>query len=117
MSDKVYGGTKKETISLCKSCQHGTCTSGFNSKEYIHCGYTGKDIEFPVATCSKYGPSTTASIEDMKKIAWVIESRNRGPWGFNREGEREVIVRPPGSPEEYPTQGPVYNREKEKEQK
>jgi hypothetical protein len=106
MSDKVYGGTKKSTPILCRSCHHGMCSSGFGLTEHIHCGYTGRAVLFPVATCSRYEPGATASLKDMNKIAWVIESRNRGTWGFKGESETEVVVRPPGQKWDMPSEGP-----------
>lgn len=96
--DKVYKGTPKSGRSLCQTCSHGHCVKGFNeSQEVQYCSFFGEKVNFPVASCNRWSAGNSASIRDMRQIAWVIQSRNRGTWGFNGEREMEVTVRPPGT--------------------
>lgn len=105
--NKVYKGTPISGPHLCESCQHATFIRGEGFKEFTNCGYTGRSVGFRVRQCSRYVHGGQADIVEMKKIAWVVETRNRGPWGFKGEGEREIVVRPPSAfPENMPTQGP-----------
>ena len=103
---KVYGGTKQSGSSLCDSCHHGTVAEGFDSKKVIYCTFMSKNVDFRVATCTDYHSRATPGIDEMKRIAWVVESRTRGKWGFTGpEQQREIVVRPPGEdPNESPTE-------------
>jgi hypothetical protein len=98
--DKVADGTPREGTALCKSCTYAVFLKGFNFQEHIHCGYAGKAVLFRVMQCSQYRNAAAPELTEMKKIAWVIESRNRGPWGFKGEKQTEIVVRPPGMPDE-----------------
>jgi hypothetical protein len=100
--DKVMNGTPIHGNSICYSCQHGMRVQGFGMKEALHCTYNGRLIHFAVRQCSLYHNRNTPEIAEMKKIAWVIESRNRGPWGFKGEQDTEIVVRPPNIQPEVP---------------
>lgn len=100
--NKVQGGTPKSAPSLCQSCQYSMHVRGFNMREAVHCTFVGRMIHFPVYQCSKYVHGGQADLVEMKKIAWVIESRNRGPWGFKGSEKTEIVVRPPGTMPDVP---------------
>src|SRR5690349_7685405 len=94
----VTGGTAKSGPNLCESCAHAVVVKCYTGQvRGIHCMFTGGKIHFPVYSCSKYAHGNSTDLNEMQKIAWIVESRNRGEWGFKGgEGERtEVVVRPP----------------------
>src|SRR5712664_952202 len=103
MADKVHGGTPVSGPNLCETCAHCVSVKGYSgSHEFYHCTwFQEKVIPFSLRQCNKYTNSATPDLAEMKKIAWVIESRNRGTWGFvggkkQLEERIEVVVRPPG---------------------
>lgn len=101
--DKVIDGTPKSGPNLCESCAQALTVKGFTGQvRHIHCCWAGKSVHFPVYSCSRYVHGSRTDLAEMKKIAWVVESRNRGTWGFGGERKTEIIVRPPGTEEEAP---------------
>ena len=103
MSDKVLGGTPKGLESMCSTCRYAQRIRGMNLQELVICrNNTPVRVPFPVAECSTYDDKRKPAIWDMEKIAWQVESRNRGAVGFGEASTREIRINPPS---EYP-QGP-----------
>lgn len=108
--NKVQDGTPLSGPSMCETCVNCTVAKGYRtSQEVRYCGYFQEFVGFSVQSCSKYHNSARPELTEMRKIAWTIETRNRGTWGFTAGGkefkppEREVVVRPPGvGPDEAP---------------
>lgn len=100
---KILNGTPKgANTTLCTTCLFGIHIKGKNLQERIHCSYMGKQLHFRVDTCSKYAYTSATTLEDMKKIAWRVETRNRGKAGFVPNAAKyDVEVNPPReSPED-----------------
>ena len=103
--DKVIGGTAKSGPNLCESCAQALVVKCYSGQvRAIHCTWLGGKIHFPVYSCSKYAHGNSTDLSEMKKIAWIVESRNRGTWGFKGNGDNEertdIVVRPPnGNPD------------------
>src|SRR5271170_7024706 len=96
MSDKVIGGTAKGTGSLCDTCTHvhKIRSKGLHEETYCRLDTPYLRIRFPIESCSEYEDKRRPSLYEMKKIAWRIESRNRGPVGFE-DSVREISINPP----------------------
>lgn len=97
MADKIVrGATPKTAPSLCERCINGTHVRGQNFEEIMFCHDMRRDIPFPVDTCSSFEDRSKASLYDMKKIAWNVESRVRGRTGFTVTGSSaEIEITPP----------------------
>lgn len=95
--DKVIGGTPKTEPPLCNSCSYGLIMKGLNLERAAMC-LQGMGLPIPipfhVAECSKYCDKSKPSQYEMEKIAWTIETRNRGPKGFVA-GMSEIVISPP----------------------
>jgi hypothetical protein len=107
VADKVHGGTPISGPNLCETCSQAIVAKGYDSRQVIHCNWMSRNMYFPVRQCSKYSNSAATDLVSMNKIAWIIESRNRGTWGFvggKKEFQEkiEVVVRPPGKEGEIP---------------
>ena len=62
-------------------------------------------VRFPVSECSAYDDKRMPSRYDMEQIAWMVQSKNRGPVGFAANGSMEVeIVSPAERFGNYPQQ-------------
>lgn len=97
MKTKVYGGTPKGGRSLCYKCRYSHVIRSLNLQEVIRCDFVeNRDITFNVVECSKFNPKDQPDVHQMEKIAWVVETRNRGPWGFGGEKKSEIVIRRPG---------------------
>jgi hypothetical protein len=109
--DKVFGGTAKDGISLCKSCRHAQNIRGMQHQEETYCnaGQPARRIAFPVFSCSIYDDKRISSLYDMREIAWVIHSRSRGPMGFADDPDSKMVVTvdPPPKYTDQPMQGPA----------
>jgi hypothetical protein len=84
-----------------------------NLQEVTRCNLLEEIMTFPVEKCSHYTNRNQPNIDDMYKIAWVVETRNRGPVGFTEGYTREIKIRPPDPNENMPTQSPVIGGRKE----
>lgn len=109
---KIHMGTPKGRESLCRFCSRSQVIRGVDNQERAYCHFgTTREIQFPVYTCSVFEDNRLPSLDEMKKIAWRVETRNRGRWGFSSGDEREITVEPPyQSPENYPGEQPSITR-------
>jgi hypothetical protein len=113
MELKIHMGTPKGRDSLCKCCSRSQIVRGVDNQERQYCNFgQQRPIEFPVYTCSAFEDARLPSLDDMKRIAWRVETRNRGRWGFNGGDGREIVVEPPyQTPEQnVPTESPSVVR-------
>ena len=104
--DKVRGGTPKGFQSLCTTCRFAQVIRGLNLQEEVFCRAANPvmRVSFPVETCSLYDDKRIPSRWDMEQIAWVVQSRNRGPMGFAGESSRlQITIEPPNKPQETTT--------------
>ena len=104
MKTKVYGGQPTSGRSLCYHCRYCLFIRGSNLQEDIHCHRLERDINYSVVECSSYDPKHNPALEQMQQIAWVVETRTRGPWGFKGEQDTKIVVRPPGEGDPTPTE-------------
>lgn len=105
MANKVHGGTPQGGNHLCASCRHSHIVKTISAKETHFCRIYGDRIPItePVYYCTEYDDKRLPSVEDMRKIAWTVESRVRGPMGFadgkgkgeGEVGDREITIQPP----------------------
>lgn len=102
MSDKVIGGTPKGFQSMCTTCRNAVNLTGLNCQQVSYCQALGRRVTFPINTCSVYSDKRMPSLYDMEQIAWSIQSRNRGPVGFETGGKFEVEITPPAHPPSTP---------------
>jgi hypothetical protein len=95
--DKVIGGTPKTQPSLCLSCEHSLVIKSPNLEQRVFCGILGRfEVPFVVIECNNYNKKGEPSKYEMEKIAWTVETRNRGPKGFVKPlEENEVVISPP----------------------
>jgi hypothetical protein len=95
-SIKVHGGTPQGSKSICLTCTNAFVAHTGNLQTVVRCRSLVDDptVPQPVVQCSHYEDKRIPSKYDMEKIAWVIETRNRGAAGFSG-AEREVQIRPP----------------------
>jgi hypothetical protein len=85
---------------------------GLDLQEVAYCHFgSRRRIEFSVEQCSAFEDARLPSLEEMKKIAWRVETRNRGRWGFASGEEREITVEPPYKTTEGEQQSPAVTRE------
>lgn len=64
--------------SICATCSHALIVKGFRaSEEFVVCQATYPDrrIPFPVRECSSHLDKSRQDLEEMEKIAWVLEAR------------------------------------------
>ena len=107
MQLKVHMGTPKGRDSLCRFCAKAQIIRGVDLQvvQECHAGNITRQIKFPVETCNQFEDARLPSLDDMKKIAWTVETRNRGKWGFKggaeEPPEREVTIEPPRHDHEY----------------
>ena len=98
---KVKDGTPKTARSLCETCSQATVVKGANLEHIVKCGILDKIMNFSVSECSDYNNRTAASLSQMEKIAWRVESRERGPVGFQQTPrEIDILITPPKKGEE-----------------
>lgn len=96
MELKIHMGTPKGRDSMCRYCSHSQIIRGVDNQEQQFCMIGKREkIRFPVYQCSTFEDARLPSLQDMKQIAWRVETRNRGKWGFSSGEEREVSVEPP----------------------
>lgn len=96
MELKIHMGTPKGRDSLCRYCSRSQMVRGVDLQEVAFCNFgASRRIEFPVERCSAFEDARMPSLDDMKRIAWRVETRNRGRWGFSSDDGREVTVEPP----------------------
>lgn len=96
--DKVIGGTPKGGKNLCLTCEHSLVIKGENLEKRIFCGAMYDAVftpSFSVVECNRYLEKNAPSESDFEKIAWIVETRTRGPKGFVRGGHLEVEINPP----------------------
>lgn len=91
---KVRNGTPKTATSLCISCRHATVIKGSNFQYMIRCHQIEKTIDFPVSECSTYDNKAHPQMYQMEEIAWIVQTRNRGPAGFKGD-KTEIEIVPP----------------------
>jgi hypothetical protein len=93
---KVKNGTPRIEKSLCETCSQATVVKGANLEHVIKCGILDAIMKFAVAECSDYSNRTATSLTQMEKIAWIVESRERGPVGFQQSTrELDIVISPP----------------------
>ena len=102
--NKVQGGTPQGTESKCVTCRFAHRIEGVNLQRMVHCQWVGKPVPFQVYTCSSYDDKRLPSLDDMRRIAWTVETRNRGAMGFSPTGQLEVEISPPKPQQDYPPQ-------------
>ncbi len=77
----MYGGTPVGTESLCKTCTYGRIVKGYSMLERIFiCDRYLEPIRIPfkVRECSDYLDKRLPDIEDMKKMAYILQERRTG---------------------------------------
>ena len=77
----------KEGDSLCRTCQNVHMQRGYReSEEAVFCYYGPlRRVPFPVKDCSDYNSRLQLGLNDMERIAFVINSEPvRKPSGFVR---------------------------------
>ena len=112
--DKVHGGTPQGNKSLCVTCRNAKHTQGLHLQQHTLClvtHYKPMEITYPVSTCSMYDDKRMPSYYQMEQIAWVVQTRSRGPAGFagnmndveihppNRQGPQFIPASPSGQDE------------------
>lgn len=78
MSIRVKGGTPLHAESLCRSCTQAHIVRGYSASEEIvvcRATYPGRRVPFAVRDCTGYVSTTSQVLDDMEKIAWVLEPR------------------------------------------
>lgn len=111
MELKIHMGTPKGRESLCRFCSRSQVIRGIDNQDRAYCHFgQSREIKFPVYTCSTFEDARLPSLEDMKRIAWRVETRNRGRWGFASDDGREIVVEPPYQSPEVPTESPSIQR-------
>lgn len=91
---KVRDGTPKTATSLCVSCRYATVIKGSNFQYMIRCHRIEQMVRFPVSECSEYENKSMPTQYDMEQIAWIVQTRNRGPAGFQGD-KTEIEIVPP----------------------
>src|SRR5690242_21320538 len=100
---KIHMGTPKGRETLCRFCSRSQIIRGVDNQERVYCHFgVTRRMEFPVYTCSAFEDNRLPSLDDMKRIAWRVETRNRGRWGFADDSGTEIVVEPP-----YPQNQPA----------
>jgi len=94
---KIHMGTPKGRNSICKMCANAQNVRGLDLQETVICNAVNpsRRVTFPVETCTLFTDSRLPSLDDMRKIAWTVETRNRGKWGFASGVQYEVTIEPP----------------------
>lgn len=112
--NKVQGGTPRGGLPLCVTCRAAHNITGVNMQAITICRVGAPfRVQFPVSQCSTYDDKRNPAVWEMEKIAWEVNSRNRGPVGFADNGRMlEIVITPPGpdrnSPDRaVPTKSPV----------
>lgn len=91
---KVRDGTPKTATSLCVTCRNATIVKGTNLQQLVRCSDLERLINFPVADCTGYENKAHPRMYQLEEIAWIVQSRARGPAGF--QGDRtEIEIVPP----------------------
>lgn len=84
--------TPDHSKSLCDTCSECFKIKGESIKdEKTLCliPYPAIEIECKVTECNSYRNKTTVSIEDMKRVAWIIETKGNGKTiGFIKPDQR-----------------------------
>jgi len=91
---KVRGGTTRgDQSSLCKSCSSSHIIRGEKlDDEITYCFHYGERVRVPfkVLECNVWDDKSKASVHDMAKIAWIVNSdRKAGRAGFLSPIERK----------------------------
>lgn len=103
---KMHGSTPVTGPSLCHSCIHGQITKGHDFQEHVWCHrswHMPTRITFSVAECSMHVDRTKPTLQEMKEIAWEVQSRPRGPVGFAGT-EVDIQITPPDPNKQPPGQ-------------
>jgi len=83
MSIQVKDGTPLHGESICATCSHALIVKGFRgSEEIVACRatYPALRVTFPVRECSSHADKNRQDLEEMERIAWVLQVR-----GSNRK--------------------------------
>lgn len=95
---KVRDGTPVGNVSLCTTCRNGHTVKTGRLHTIVICTKYSMDgvtcFPQPVVECSEYDDKRMPSKWDMEAIAWTIQTRNRGPAGF-QGSETEIEIVPP----------------------
>ena len=78
---KVYGGTPKNSESLCLTCMFAGIIRGYAESEMITlCRRFWEPLRVPfkVSQCSEYADRRLPDVEDMEEIAWSLRSKSAG---------------------------------------
>jgi hypothetical protein len=69
-----------------------------------YCMFSSRwEVPFCVLECSLYDEKNKPSKYEMEKIAWTVETRNRGPKGFvPSPEENEIVISPPEKKKDNP---------------
>ena len=77
----------KQKETLCQSCENFENAKFENGKEYRYCTAMAKPqayLKSLAVECNQYHCKTSQSIDDMKRIAWVIENKPGVGFTINR---------------------------------
>ncbi len=76
---KIIGGTRSDGVNLCTHCRNATVMKGSaESQERIYCSEVGRWIRFKVCECSEFDDRALPSLEHMRNVAWILESKRGG---------------------------------------
>ena len=78
MSVKVKGGTPVYGPSLCETCERALTVKGYRENEKLvvcQAMWPEREVKFPVQECSGYASKGRESLDEMKKIAWMLQPR------------------------------------------
>lgn len=78
---RVYGGTPVGEESICKTCCYSRLVKGYSMVERIMlCDRWGDPVRIPfkVMECSDYLDKRLPDVEDMEKMAYILQQRKNG---------------------------------------
>jgi hypothetical protein len=77
MSVNVKDGTPMHGPSLCESCSQGYVAAGYRATEMlVICDALCRShlVPFPVRKCTHYLDKNRRDVEEMEKVAWIIDA-------------------------------------------
>jgi hypothetical protein len=78
MRVKVKGGTPVYGPSLCETCERALTVKGYRENEkVVVCQemWPQREVKFPVQECSGYMSKGRENLDELKKIAWMLQPR------------------------------------------
>jgi len=101
---KISGETPCGGTTICRGCKHASVLIGQNCEERIICGAnmfpnSRGVVTFKVAQCGSFHPVNMPWKHEMEEMAWIVQARRRGPAGFSKPEDNEMVVtiKPPNS--------------------